>query len=321
MSPQLVLVHGIGRNETERLSYRSFARDLAERIADSAVHAVQWHDLGFSPNRAALADDEPARPLDPPLEVLLARPASAFLCDRLAFLLHVRLRDMRPEHPSWTVQTRVHQQELRLLDVVLDYIGDIELYLRDGTRRAAIRQRLRDSMLAAREHGPVTVISHSLGTLVAYDVLHQDIPAGAVSALVTLGSPLEVLLYLARGTGLATYNLRLHGALNWLNIYDIKDVIASKFVSGDFSREPRDDWLVRLRLSFSERDLVREGTDESVPLATFWKDRPPAGLRTNVGINREGTAFEAHANYWKHSAKINPVVVELIAGLVQHPGQ
>jgi hypothetical protein len=52
----------------------------------------------------------------------------------------------------------------------------------------------------------------------------------------------------------------------------------------------------------------------------FWVDRNPAGVRANVGVNRESTAFEAHMDYWK-STRNHPIIVQLILGLLAKANQ
>jgi len=312
MAQQFVIIHGIGRNDGEKESHRRLIEGVQERLPMGEFHVVKWNDLGFSSQRVQPEGDD--RPFQPPQEELLAREPSPFLFDRLGLLHRLRRRDVDTEHPAWTVQTQYHRVELRLLGMLLDYAGDVEIYLRDAKQRSAIQDRLRTKLQAAQNRGPVTVISHSLGTLVAYDVIHQQMPPATVRTLVTLGSPLENLLYLTRGFGLITYNLTLDADLNWLNIYDIKDVIASKLISGDFARDERDDWFWRSRLSGREAEFIREGSDEVRPVEKFWDDRKLTGLRTNVGLNRESGGLTAHTDYWKHS-RTHGAVARLISDL------
>jgi hypothetical protein len=66
---------------------------------------------------------------------------------------------------------------------------DVEAYLRDGAIREEVRGYFRDA-LAGRDE-PTILIAHSLGSVVAYDVL-RAVPALFVPGLVTLGSPLSI---------------------------------------------------------------------------------------------------------------------------------
>ena len=85
--------------------------------------------------------------------------------------------------------------------------------------------RIRDGVARALPRGePAVVVSHSLGTVVAYDLLHREEadPAWRIPFFVTLGSPLAVQAIRVR--------LRPHrfpaGADAWYNALDPNDVVA-----------------------------------------------------------------------------------------------
>jgi hypothetical protein len=63
--------------------------------------------------------------------------------------------------------------------------SDVTSYL-FGAVGADIRERVRTAVLA---HQPCIVLAHSLGTIVAYDVL-SELPGGTVPVFITAGSPL-----------------------------------------------------------------------------------------------------------------------------------
>lgn len=74
------------------------------------------------------------------------------------------------------------------------YLYDVEFAPRPGEShriRQEVRSRTRDALRAGAERpGPHVVVSHSLGTVIAYDVLTDDHDIPAVDALLTVGSPL-----------------------------------------------------------------------------------------------------------------------------------
>lgn len=74
------------------------------------------------------------------------------------------------------------------------YLYDVEFTPRPGAAariRTTIRQRTTEALTeGARADGPHVLVTHSLGTVVAYDVLTADGDAPGVDALITLGSPL-----------------------------------------------------------------------------------------------------------------------------------
>ena len=105
-------------------------------------------------------------------------------------------------------------------------------YLRaDGERfdvRVELRRRLLEQLGKAGDAAERTVIiSHSMGTMVAYDVLRNCADCPPVSTLITLGSPLGVAEVQAElkapGTAHVDFPERVQDA--WINIYDPLDPI------------------------------------------------------------------------------------------------
>ena len=91
-----------------------------------------------------------------------------------------------------------------------------------GGQGEAIKQRMRDA-LAAAGPGPLIVIGHSLGSVVAYDVLRESGPARDIPLFVTIGSPLavtEIEDLVARPL------LVPAGVRQWRNAADGRDLVA-----------------------------------------------------------------------------------------------
>ena len=80
-------------------------------------------------------------------------------------------------------------RELLLRELLRRLVPDAEAYFFDQRKRARMQERLRAAVTGVQ--GPVIVVSHSLGTVIAYDVLSEPALANSdVTLLVTLGSPL-----------------------------------------------------------------------------------------------------------------------------------
>jgi hypothetical protein len=98
--------------------------------------------------------------------------------------------------------------------------------------REELRRRFVDAIKAAREispKGPIIVLSHSMGTMIAYDCLKRVPDCPSVDALMTIGSPLgidEVQEGLrpewTRKDGFPSD--KLNG--KWINIFDPFDAVA-----------------------------------------------------------------------------------------------
>ncbi|WP_456786578.1 hypothetical protein [Cellulomonas sp. P5_C5] len=102
-------------------------------------------------------------------------------------------------------------------------LHDAHAYFFDQAQAEAIRDRLRAVLDDAQ--GPVVVVAHSLGTVVAYDVLSEPRFAGLdVPLLVTLGSPLGIQEIQDQVKGRPLAVPPSVGA--WLNAADAADVVA-----------------------------------------------------------------------------------------------
>jgi alpha-beta hydrolase superfamily lysophospholipase len=122
----------------------------------------------------------------------------------------------------------------RFLRDVHHYLYDERFSPRPGETynvRQEIRRRFVDTLKQQAAVGkPHIVVSHSMGTVIAYDCLKQVADCPAVDGLVTLGSPLgldEVQVKLAPGytekDGFPSG--RLQGS--WSNVFDPGDIVAA----------------------------------------------------------------------------------------------
>lgn len=98
------------------------------------------------------------------------------------------------------------------------FTRDVYLY----TTRAGVRDEIDAIVAAALTEEPTTIVSHSLGTVVAYNVLRSDRRRLNVPLLVTVGSPLGV-----RAVRDQLRPLRSpHGVSAWFNAFDRTDVVS-----------------------------------------------------------------------------------------------
>jgi pimeloyl-ACP methyl ester carboxylesterase len=95
----------------------------------------------------------------------------------------------------------------------------------------------------SKKPGPHVVVSHSMGTMIAYDCLKHVPECGKVDALVTLGTPLG-LSEVQDGFGKAwrkstAFPAKTLGTDRWVNFYDRLDVVcaASPTLAGDYRND------------------------------------------------------------------------------------
>jgi hypothetical protein len=113
---------------------------------------------------------------------------------------------------TWIARhTRVDQA------IVTEYLRDVAVYLTRA--RSQVLALVRDAIPPA---GPIVLVSHSLGTVVARDLLDDAQIRGRATFWVTAGSPL--------GLDAVQKNLLAKGArhpgVNWLSAYDVHDIVA-----------------------------------------------------------------------------------------------
>lgn len=115
------------------------------------------------------------------------------------------------------------------------FLFDKEYERADGTRfkvRQELRKRLLDELTKAKEAGEkIVIVSHSMGTMVAYDVARNCPECPAIDTLITIGSPLGIqevqdeLVAIDAGAGGVDFPAAK--VRRWINIYDPLDPVAA----------------------------------------------------------------------------------------------
>jgi hypothetical protein len=109
---------------------------------------------------------------------------------------------------------------LGVIRQVCQYLGN---HRTQGAVQTRIREKL-DSVISAYDE--IVLVTHSLGTVVAFDVLHDCADRyDKISHWFTLGSPLAKVMRLGRRSDLGRINYRT--VKHWFNLYDTTDVIAN----------------------------------------------------------------------------------------------
>jgi hypothetical protein len=126
-----------------------------------------------------------------------------------------------PQNWEWV------QAILRALDKYIPGMSDgtLDLFTRDVflyIKRTGVRTEIDRIVASALSTEPVVVVSHSLGTVVSYNVLRSDPRTLKVPLYVTLGSPLGI-----RSIRNELRPLKFPGpASAWYNAFDERDVVA-----------------------------------------------------------------------------------------------
>jgi hypothetical protein len=194
-------------------------------------------ELGYTPERDALDDDDSDGGVDPDL----AAAWEAYLAGagfQVGDLLRPRLLRSALQY----VARKTGATEL----VIERFLTDVGYYLDvPAIRKVVLDIVAGDVRKAADQHGSVVIVAHSLGTIVGYDVF--DALAGEVDVrmLVTCGSPLGFPVVrdalLPSGAAHAAPASR-GGPVPWLNAYDVRDFVCLVHPLRDHYRKaPRDE--------------------------------------------------------------------------------
>jgi hypothetical protein len=257
--PTVVYVHGAGNKPRQQDLKRAWDRDLFRRDMGQQARMAHYADLlhatpgSIGPD--ACTQDEALAAL-----VVAAGAADAAAGEtlpdddadllagltprghQLALSLSMSMAAQAVSRPPTAEESLAailplppSLRRLLLRQLLQRLIPDADAYFFTD-RKEPIRQRLRQALDAVA--GPVVVISHSLGTVIAYDVLsEQSFAARTVPLLVTLGSPLGY----TEIQDVVTRPLRIPAPVQlWANFADPLDLVTlDTSLADEFEGAPR----------------------------------------------------------------------------------
>lgn len=123
-----------------------------------------------------------------------------------------------------------------------NYFSDLTKYYSDEDLRNNIKERLAN-LLIKHKKDDIMLISHSMGTIIAYDVLINLVPKIKINSFITMGSPLGfplIKLRLAKDLNIkkkSELKLKVPNNIinNWYNFSDISDNVSINYrLSNDY---------------------------------------------------------------------------------------
>jgi pimeloyl-ACP methyl ester carboxylesterase len=121
-------------------------------------------------------------------------------------------------------------------------LGDLGLYYENAEKRDLLRNRLRQAVLN-NHNKRIMLIAHSMGSIVAYDVLRllgREAPGLAIDHLITIGSPLG-LPHVKYHIWKENDQVRTPSIVRrWTNLSDRRDIVAADtHLARDFQANDR----------------------------------------------------------------------------------
>lgn len=222
----VVVVHGICANNGSQ--QKGFSRKLAKRVlGEDKLRAQFWHEAVWEKETDA-ADDK--------IHDAILRLMDAY--DKTAYWRKARLaatKNWIVKVGIWACSFLVYIVRLITIDrlsTALDLALDLPLYLGEP-RGGKIRQVVIDEIQKAQDENPdgVVLVGHSLGSVIAYDVVRDNLRSETplkIKTLITLGSPLDWVTDIRKAEGeMEDGNCSLPG-VKWINIYDEEDPVPIK---------------------------------------------------------------------------------------------
>jgi hypothetical protein len=276
--PSALFIHGLS-NKPERqylleLYKRKLAHDDGPSLADLGIETtlIYWADVLYPSPDTDLAAYESvgAEVLQEAREAVVLDPArlpadSVSLEERefiarMSATLAIGTEDLDPATLTAEERDVLRYERIPLPAglrnrLMAKFVRDAHLYFfnkefspRTGATfhvRDELRRRCLEALKAVTAEGrPVVVVSHSMGTIIAYDCLMHEPSCPAIDGLMTIGSPLgldEVQDFFPKWTRENGFPAeKLHGP--WVNVYDPLDPVAcaDPRLASDYRRNGRE---------------------------------------------------------------------------------
>jgi hypothetical protein len=210
--PILVVIHGAGKWQPD------YANNMVDAMQKLAQKKIEFHAACYGDMRVA--------------SVRESAKAQRWLGKLVA------------EFERAKAKRAVAQNRLGLGDIpivgsinALVMLKHVAAYLGDKAYAAKMRKVLRDQLKVAQASGkPIVLVSHSLGSVIAYDVLRKlDFE---IARWYTVGCPLDKLVRIRARTSRLGKIPRV--VASWHNLYDTHDWVANELMCFKFNIENRE---------------------------------------------------------------------------------
>jgi pimeloyl-ACP methyl ester carboxylesterase len=241
MPAELIFVHGIGGSRDPVAECRQWTKALAEgarraghsalaaRLPDWPIRFAAYHDL-YDDAGSDLPPGTDAIVADLLAEVIDSHPPSGTHEGTRWALTKAReqLGQDSPNRLADVAATIMGIKSLRAAGQWADgrrMLADLAQIARYLSRSALLDEQIRARVQESIGTGPVVLVGHSLGTIVALETLHEY--AASVPLFVTLGSPLGMRRVVGPRLFPQPPSTPV-GVRRWLNFWDRDDLIVPR---------------------------------------------------------------------------------------------
>jgi pimeloyl-ACP methyl ester carboxylesterase len=222
----IVGIHGINNKPPAHVLSDWWENSLREGLARN--QSIRRARLNFRLTYwADLLHETPMQPEDDPAPYVRESGDGVLPAARNGFRRRMAALGLEAVGKLAEVVARAPVLENLVEELVHERAGDLYRYHMDAGLRADVRQHLAVQLQAAQAtRRPVVLIAHSMGSIIAYDVLRRE-PDAAIAHFITIGSPLglaEVKGHAAREFGSPAVPA---GVARWTNFADPRDPVAA----------------------------------------------------------------------------------------------
>lgn len=219
----VVVVHGICDKRTSQ--QKGFSKELRANVfPDICEDSPYWREAIWEKVTEA-ADDK--------MQDIVLMLVNAY--NKTEYWMEAELKKRRNMFSRLWVRARwffgvvARWLSVNKLTQTLDLLLDLPLYM-GNPRGDRVREVVFEEIRKARDETPagVILVGHSLGSVIAYDVVRENLKSATplpIKALVTFGSPLNWITKLRVAEGDLTGTRFPIGDVCWYNYFDPKDPV------------------------------------------------------------------------------------------------
>ncbi len=252
MSKVIIGIHGLGNKPPKNLLEEWWKTSIIEGFEQSGIapspfkfEMVYWADIVYKyPENPNITDKNDTYFLEEPYQK--SSKATWKIKKNYSFRKKV-LQFIEKELEKVFLNKDMSLNYAEVSDAVMyKYFMELEMYYGKTNNQVKLKHETRNRLLRVIEkykYDEILLIGHSMGSIIAYDVLQFELKNQKIHTFVTMGSPLGlpfIRAKIAQELRSANNDMKISTpdciSSAWLNLADLEDRIALNFdLSNDFS--------------------------------------------------------------------------------------